>query len=154
VNDHVRPGRTSPQPTEEVEVSAPTWVTIVAFDTPFLAQLATERLEDEGIASRLLSDSGGETLPHISFATGGYRVQVAPDDAAAARDALVALDEIEVGQIDVGEFADEDGVQPPRMDPVEDDRRAHSSSPLVIAGVIAVIVGVLLVSFGVLVRLL
>lgn len=135
-------------------MTAPTWVTIVAFDTPFLAQLATERLDEQGIASRLLSDSGGETLPHISFATGGYRVQVAPEDADAARAALVALDEIEVGQMDVGEFADEDGVQPPRMEEMGEGRGPRPTSPLVVVGVIAVVVGVVLVSFGVLATLL
>jgi hypothetical protein len=135
-------------------VNPPTWVTIVAFDTPFLAQLATEHLDDRGIRSRLLSDSGGETLPHISFATGGHRVQVAQEDADAARAALAALDGIEADQIDVGEFADVDGVQPPRIDEGGAERGARSTSPLVVIGVIVAIVGVVLVSFGILVNLL
>lgn len=134
-------------------MSARTWVTIVAFDTSFLAQLATEHLDGQGIESRLLSDSGGETLPHISFATGGYRVQVAREDAEAARAALSALDEIDISEIDVGEFSD-DGVQPPQADPTEQVHPSRSTSPLVVVGVFAVIVGVVMVSFGVLVTLL
>jgi hypothetical protein len=135
-------------------VSTPNWVTIVAFDTPFLAQLATEHLDDQGIPSRLLSDSGGETLPHISFATGGHRVQVASQDADAARAALASLEGIEAERIDVGTFAEEDGVQPPRIDEHEGGRASRSASPLRVVGVILVVGGVVAVSFGILVNLL
>ena len=90
-----------------------TWVTISAHDTPFLAQLVTDHLEDAGFETRLLSDSGGGSLPHISFGTGGYRVQVPSDDEAGARAALATLSEDELVGVDVGRFADHDGVQPP-----------------------------------------
>ncbi len=90
-----------------------TWVTIAAHDTPFLAQLVTDHLEDAGFETRLLSDSGGGNLPHISFGSGGYRVQVPSDDEAAAREALSTLREDELVGVDVGSFTDHEGVQPP-----------------------------------------
>lgn len=90
-----------------------TWVTIVAYDTPFLAQLVTDRLDDVGIGHRTLSDSAGGNLPHISFGSGGYRVQVAREDGEAARDAIAALPDDFLDGIDVGEFQDgTDGVVP------------------------------------------
>jgi hypothetical protein len=94
-------------------VTADTWVTIVAYDTPFLAQMVTDRLDDVGIEHRTLSDSGGGSLPHISFGSGGYRVQVAREDEEAARDAIEALPDDFLDEIDVGEFQDgTDGVVP------------------------------------------
>ncbi|MCA1782064.1 MAG: hypothetical protein LC679_07795, partial [Intrasporangiaceae bacterium] len=90
-----------------------TWVTIVAYDTPFLAQLVTDRLDDVGIGHRTLSDSAGGNLPHISFGSGGYRVQVERQDGEAARDAIAALPDDFLDGIDVGEFQDgTDGVVP------------------------------------------
>jgi len=94
-------------------VSTDIWVTIVAYDTPFLAQLVTDRLDDVGIEHRTLSDSAGGNLPHISFGSGGYRVQVARQDEEAARDAIEALPDDFLDGIDVGEFQDgTDGVVP------------------------------------------
>lgn len=94
-------------------MSTDTWVTIVAYDTPFLAQLVTDRLDDVGIGHRTLSDSAGGNLPHISFGSGGYRVQVAREDGEAARDAIAALPDDFLDGIDVGEFQDgTDGVVP------------------------------------------
>jgi len=94
-------------------VSTDTWTTIVAYDTPFLAQMVTDRLDDVGIGHRTLSDSAGGNLPHISFGSGGYRVQVARQDEQAARDAIEALPDDFLDGIDVGEFQDgADGVLP------------------------------------------
>ncbi|TVR36038.1 MAG: DUF2007 domain-containing protein [Nitriliruptor sp.] len=94
-------------------MSTDIWVTIVAYDTPFLAQLVTDRLDDVGIEHRTLSDSAGGNLPHISFGSGGYRVQVARQDEEAARDAIEALPDDFLDGIDVGEFQDgTDGVVP------------------------------------------
>jgi len=130
-------------------VAAPVWTTVVAYDTPFLAQLATEQLDEAGITSRLLSDSGGETLPHISFATGGYRVQVTTEDEPAAREILAALDEQPLGDIDVGEFEDDDGVQPPQLGSSTSSRGdASRPSPIVVVGVAAVILGAVAVAIG------
>ena len=130
-------------------MAAPVWTTVVAYDTPFLAQLATEQLDEAGITSRLLSDSGGETLPHISFATGGHRVQVATEDEPAAREILAALDEQPLGDIDVGEFEDDDGVQPPQLGSSTSSRGdASRPSPIVVVGVAAVILGAVAVVIG------
>ncbi len=93
-------------------MSATTWVTVVAYDTPFLAQLATDHLDDAGITSRLLSDSGGQMLPHLSFGSGGYRVQVAVEDEPVARELLAALPEDALEGVDIGAFEDGDGVRP------------------------------------------
>lgn len=94
-------------------MSTDIWVTIVAYDTPFLAQMVTDRLDDVGIEHRTLSDSAGGNLPHISFGSGGYRVQVARQDEEAARDAIEALPDDFLDGIDVGEFQDgTDGVVP------------------------------------------
>lgn len=90
-----------------------TWVTIAAHDTPFLAQMVTDHLEDAGFETRMLSDSGGGNLPHIAFGSGGYRVQVPSDDEVAARETLSTLRKDELVGVDVGRFADLEGVQPP-----------------------------------------
>ncbi len=93
--------------------SPPGWTTVAAYDTPFLADLLVDHLEDEGIATRVLNDSAGGNLPHISFGTGGYRVQVHHDRVEEARAALAALPEDAVGDVDVGTFTDGEGVGPP-----------------------------------------
>ena len=89
-----------------------TWVTVVAYDTPFLAEMARDHLEDEGIATRILSDSGGGNLPEVAFMTGGYRVQVEGEAEEEARRSLAALPEDALVGVDVGEFEDDQGVQP------------------------------------------
>jgi hypothetical protein len=125
-------------------VSTDTWVTIVAYDTPFLAQMVTDRLDDVGIAHRTLSDSGGGNLPHISFGSGGYRVQVAREDEEAARDAIEALPDDFLDGIDVGEFQDgNDGVVPADtvLGPLRIDerrRRIRIAAILVVLVVLAV----------------
>lgn len=127
-----------------------TWVTVVAYDTPFLAQLAADHLEDQGLATRLLSDSAGGNLPHISFGSGGYRVQVPAEDEATARRALADLDEDELTGVDVGEFMDHDGVQPP-VEGVGTPARGSWSLPsravaLTVAVMVLVLVGVILLT--------
>jgi hypothetical protein len=93
-------------------VNATTWVTVIAYDTPFLAQLATDHLDDAGIANRVLADSADGNLPHIAFGSGGYRVQVPASEEAVAREQLAALPEDALVGVDVGEFEDGQGVQP------------------------------------------
>lgn len=94
-------------------MSIDTWVTLVAYDTPFLAQLATDRLDEAGIANRTLSDSGGGSLPHVDFGAGGHRVQVDRQDLDAAREMIVALPDAVMDDLDVGRFSeDPDGVLP------------------------------------------
>jgi len=89
-----------------------TWVTVVAYDTPFLAEMARDHLEDEGIATRILSDSGGGNLPEVAFMTGGYRVQVEGEAEEEARRSLAALPEDALVGVDVGEFGESGGARP------------------------------------------
>jgi hypothetical protein len=93
-------------------MDARTWSTLASYDTPFLAQLVTDHLDDLGIESRVLSDSAHGNLPEISFVTGGYRVQVPAEDEQAARDALATLPEDATTSVDVGEFDDHGGARP------------------------------------------
>ncbi len=91
-------------------MTATTWVTVVAYDTPFLAQLASDHLEDEGVRTRVLGDSAGGNLPEVAFMTGGYRVQVATDDADLARRCLRELPDDGLAGVDVGAPTDPDGM--------------------------------------------
>lgn len=126
-------------------MSTDTWVTIVAYDTPFLAQMVTDQLDDVGIGHRTLSDSGGGNLPHISFGSGGYRVQVAREDEATARDAIEALPEDFLDGIDVGEFQDgTDGVVPGDTTGQTDIEGRHRWVRLAAVAVALVVLGVFL----------
>ncbi len=126
-------------------MSTDTWVTIVAYDTPFLAQMVTDRLDDVGITHRTLSDSAGGNLPHISFGSGGYRVQVAREDEAAARDAIEALPDDFLDGIDVGEFQDgADGVVPGDATGQTDIEARHRWVRLAAVAVVLVVLGVFL----------
>lgn len=95
-------------------MSTDDWVTVAAYDTPFLAQMVTDRLDEAGIRHRTLFDDAGGNLPHIAFATGGHRVQVAPADEALARRLIEPLPDPVMDDLDVGEFdgAGTGGVQP------------------------------------------
>lgn len=108
-------------------MSTDTWVTLAAHDTPFLAQLVTDRLDEVGIANRTLSDSGGGSLPHIDFGAGGHRVQVDREDLPAAREAIAALPEEVMEDLDVGHFpGDAQGVVPdPAAAAAGPPRRRH-----------------------------
>ena len=126
-------------------MSTDTWVTIVAYDTPFLAQMVTDRLDDVGIEHRTLSDSGGGNLPHISFGSGGYRVQVAREDEEAARDAIEALPDDFLDGIDVGEFQDgTDGVVPGDTSSTVDLAAKRRWMRLAAVAVVLIVLGVFL----------
>lgn len=123
-------------------MSTDTWVTLVAHDTPFLAQLATDRLDEAGIANRILSDSGGGSLPHVDFGAGGHRVQVDREDLDAAREAIAALPEAFMDDLDVGRFAEgPDGVWPdPGAARIDPPRRRHRRWLRLAAAVLIVVV--------------
>lgn len=104
-----------------------TWVTVVAYDTPFLAEMARDHLDDDGITTRVLADSGGGNLPEVAFMTGGYRVQVEQDAEDAARRSLAALPEDALVGVDVGEFIETGGVRP--SDDGDDRPLPRRSSP-------------------------
>jgi hypothetical protein len=127
-----------------------TWVTVVAYDTPFLAQMVADRLDEVDIANRTLSDSAGGNLPHISFGSGGYRVQVADHDESAARDVIAAPMDDVMDHLDVGDFdGDPDGVVPDSSTP--DGPAAYGLPRWVKVGavvVIAIIVGAFVIGPG------
>lgn len=117
-----------------------TWVTLAAHDTPFLAQLVTDRLDEAGIAHRTLSDSGGGNLPHIDFGAGGHRVQVDREDLAAARQAIAALPAEVMEGLDVGHFSqDAEGVVPDPQAAADGHRPARPRRGLRLAAVVMIL---------------
>jgi hypothetical protein len=63
-------------------------VVVQAFGDQWEADLAKSALEAAGIDAMIQADSVGRTRPHVAFATGGYKVLVRAEDAAAARDVV------------------------------------------------------------------
>jgi hypothetical protein len=63
-------------------------VIVQGFGDESEAQLAKSALEAAGIDSAIQADSVGHTRPHVAFATGGYKLLVREEDAAAAHDVL------------------------------------------------------------------
>lgn len=136
------------------------WVTVAAYDTEFLARLVVDHLEDAGIPTRVLSDSGGGSLPHISFGTGGYRVQVPADSSDAAREHLASLPEDGVGDLDVGTVIEGDVASTVEGDdtfprriaerPGIPPQRSGAPGTPRIAGIVMLVVGILLIVWGVL----
>jgi hypothetical protein len=63
-------------------------VIVQAFGDQWEAQLAKSALEAAGIDSAIQADSVGSTRPHVAFVTGGYKLLVREEDAAAAHDVL------------------------------------------------------------------
>jgi hypothetical protein len=63
-------------------------VTIASFPDVAEAQLAKERLESEGIRAFVIDAQTAGVLPFLTPASGGVRVQVAPQDQQRAREVL------------------------------------------------------------------
>jgi len=63
-------------------------VEIAKFSSEFEAQLALAHLMSEGIRAEMVTDDGGGAFPNLSMLTGGVRVLVRSEDAAAAIEAL------------------------------------------------------------------
>lgn len=63
-------------------------VEVGSFTSRGHAEMAAGMLEAHGIAGRVLGDDGGGAVPHIAVGTHGYRIAVADEDAADARELL------------------------------------------------------------------
>jgi hypothetical protein len=63
-------------------------VEIARYSSEFAGQTAVARLQAVGITAHMLTDDAGGAIPSLTFLTGGVRVVVRSDDAAAARTAL------------------------------------------------------------------
>jgi hypothetical protein len=63
-------------------------VVVRAFATGPEAELAKSALESAGIDAMIQADSAGGMRPHLAWASGGFKILVRDEDAAAARDVL------------------------------------------------------------------
>ena len=63
-------------------------VTVATFQDVSQAELARERLENEGVQAFVMDEQTGGVMPFMTNAMGGIRVQVAPGDAEKAREIL------------------------------------------------------------------
>ena len=63
-------------------------VVVQAFSNEWEADLAKSALEAAGIDAMIHADSVGGNRSDVAFHTGGYKVLVREEDAAAARDVL------------------------------------------------------------------
>lgn len=70
-------------------------VEIARYSSEFAGQTAVARLHAVGITAHMLTDDAGGAIPSLTLLTGGVRVVVRSEDAAAARTALEELPEDE-----------------------------------------------------------
>jgi len=67
---------------------APDLVTVASFPDVAEAQLAKERLENEGIRAFVFDAQTAGVMPFLTPGAGGVRVQVSPADEQRAREVL------------------------------------------------------------------
>jgi hypothetical protein len=67
-------------------------VVVCAFGTAPEAEMAKSVLESAEIDAVILADDAGGMRPHLAWASGGYKLLVREEDAAAARAALIPLE--------------------------------------------------------------
>jgi putative signal transducing protein len=63
-------------------------VVVHTFGTGAEADMAKSALEGSGIDAMIQADSAGGMRPHLAWSSGGFKVLVREEDAAAARDVL------------------------------------------------------------------
>jgi hypothetical protein len=68
-------------------------VVVHAFGSGPEADMAKSALEAAGIEAMIQADSAGGMRPHLAWASGGFKVLVRDEDAAAAREVLEPPDE-------------------------------------------------------------
>ncbi len=68
-------------------------VVVHAFGSGPQADLAKSALEAAGIDAIIQADAVGGMRPHVAWASGGFKLLVREEDAAAARDVLQPPDE-------------------------------------------------------------
>ncbi|MFV1971044.1 MAG: hypothetical protein ACC683_08590 [Acidimicrobiia bacterium] len=70
-------------------------VEIAHYSSEFAGQTALAHLQAVGITAHMLTDDAGGAFPSLTMLTGGVRIAVRSEDAAAARAALEELDDVE-----------------------------------------------------------
>jgi len=68
-------------------------VVVHAFANEPEADMAKSALESAGIDAMIQADSAGGMRPHLAWASGGFKILVRGEDAAAAREVLEPLAE-------------------------------------------------------------
>jgi hypothetical protein len=68
-------------------------VVVHAFGSGPEAEMAKSALEAAGIDAMIQADSAGGMRPHLAWASGGFKLLVREQDAAAAREVLEPLTE-------------------------------------------------------------
>jgi len=68
-------------------------VVVQAFGSGPEADMAKSALEAAGIDALIQADSIGGMRPHVAWSSGGYKLLVRDEDAAAARDVLEPVNE-------------------------------------------------------------
>jgi len=63
-------------------------VVVQAFNKEWEAEMAKSALKAAGIDAMIRADSVGGTRPHVAWASGGFKVLVREENAAAARGVL------------------------------------------------------------------
>ena len=63
-------------------------VVVQAFNKEWEAEMAKSALNAAGIDAMIRADSVGGTRPHVAWASGGFKVLVREENAAAARGVL------------------------------------------------------------------
>lgn len=63
-------------------------VIVHAFGSEPEAEIAKSALEAAGIDAMIQADTAGHMRPHIAWSSGGFKVLVREEDAAAAREVL------------------------------------------------------------------
>jgi Putative prokaryotic signal transducing protein len=65
-------------------------VVVQAFNKEWEAEMAKSALKAAGIDAMIRADSVGGTRPHVAWASGGFKLLVLEENAAAARGVLEA----------------------------------------------------------------
>jgi len=68
-------------------------VVVHAFASEPEADMAKSALESAGIDAMIQADSAGGMRPHLAWSSGGFKILVRDEGAAAAREVLEPLDD-------------------------------------------------------------
>jgi len=66
-------------------------VEIAHYSSEFAGRMAVAHLQAVGITAHMVTDDAGGTIPSLTMLTGGVRIAVRAEDAAAARAAIEEL---------------------------------------------------------------
>ena len=80
----------------------PQLVVLKSFASRVDAELAKGALDNAGIAAIIRSDSVGRMREHIAWSGAGFEILVREDDVAAAKEALIPIDDPDLKDDDPG----------------------------------------------------